>query len=170
MRYHSEPDTRETLPHVVRTVIDIAAPPPEVFEALTEPRELAEWWRGEATRTVDCESDPRPGGAWRVRTVGPDGAERSVGGEYQVVDPPHRLDQSWQADDDARPSHVRYDLEPCEIDGAEGTRLTVTHTSTTAMALGASAAVSVQHAFGPARCATHARPAWALRTHAVARW
>ena len=140
MSNRTEPNASEAPPRIVRTVIDIAAPPAHVFETLTDPRELAAWWGGGDARTLDCESDARPGGAWRVRTLGPDGAERTVGGGYRVVDAPHRLEQTWQATDDAAPSLVRYDLEPLQVDGTDGTRLTVTHTSPTALAISASAA------------------------------
>ena len=122
--------TSEPPPSVVRTVIDIAVPPERVFEALTDPRELAEWWSDDGAQTLDCDADPRPGGAWHVRTIDRDGVEHSFGGEYRVVEPPNRLEQSWQATDDVAPSLVRYDLEPLELDGAQGTRLTVTHTET----------------------------------------
>jgi uncharacterized protein YndB with AHSA1/START domain len=164
MSHSTEREASDTLPHVVRTVIDIAAPPAEVFEALTDPRELAAWWGGDERRTLDCDSDARPGGAWRVRTIGPDGEEHAVGGEYRVVDPPDHLEQTWQADDDAAPSVVRYDLEPSEVDGGEGTRLTVTHTSHTALAAGASVALpALRRRFEPHWCSTRPHPAWALR-------
>jgi len=159
---HDARDSRDALPRVVRTVVEIAAPPAEVFEALTNPRELAAWWGGDDARTLDCESDARPGGAWHVRTLGPDGVERSVGGEYRVVEPPSRLEQTWQATEDAAPSLVRYDLEPAPVDGAEGTRLTVTHTSPTALARGAR--------FEPTWCSTRPRPAWFRRARVAARW
>lgn len=158
---HDAPDTRDALPRVVRTIVEIAAPPAEVFEALIDPRELAAWWTGDDASTLDCESDARPGGAWRVRTLESDGVERTVGGEYRVVDPPHRLEQTWQDADDAAPSLVRYDLEPIPVDGAEGTRLTVTHTAPTALACGAR--------FEPAWCSARSHPAWALRTRAASR-
>lgn len=159
-------------PTIVRTVVEIAAPPDRVFEALTDARELAEWWGGGDPRVLDSESDVRPGGTWRVRTIDRDGAEHSFGGEYRVVDPPHRLEQSWQSADDAEPSVVRYDLEPLEVDGAPGTRLTVTHTESFdvnamnafAMYIGdAQANVRVPHTLEPAWIAAPHRVAWASR-------
>lgn len=131
---------REALPHVIRTAVEIAAPPARVFAALTDPRELAAWWADDEASVRDCAADTRPGGAWHVHIVRENGTERRVGGEYRVVDPPRRLEQSWQADDDAGPSVVRYDLEPCDVGGADGTRLTVTHTSPTMLAVSASPA------------------------------
>jgi uncharacterized protein YndB with AHSA1/START domain len=173
MSHRTEPgarDARDALPCVVRTVVEIAAPPAEVFEALTDPRELAAWWPADGARTLDCESDARAGGTWRVRTVGPDGVERTVGGEYRVVDPPHRLEQTWQGPDDAAPSRVRYDLEPIPMEGAEGTRLTVTHTSPTAVASGAATTMRLRilsrfaaRRYEPVWCRVSHRPAWFAR-------
>lgn len=124
----SQPIIRDEARHAIQTVIEIAAPPEQVFEALTDARELREWWGEDGSLVLDTESDVRPGGAWEVRTIDPNGDEHSFGGEYRVVDPPHRLEQSWQSAEDAEPSIVRYDLEPLEVEGTEGTRLTVTHT------------------------------------------
>jgi len=190
MTHPTEPVTRpDALPPVVRTVVDIAAPPAQVFEALTDPRELAAWWGGDGARTLDSQADARPGGAWRIRTVDPDGTERTVGGEYRVVDAPSRLEHTWRAADDAATSVVRYDLEPLVVDGADGTRLTVTHRAPTALAstlslaargaaLAALAALVVgardarerpgatarpRPAWCPVWCLAPRRPAWARR-------
>ena len=157
------------LPRVLRTVVEIAAPPARVFEALTDPRELATWWDDDASST-SCESDPRPGGEWHVRTVDPDGGEHTVGGEYRVVDPPHRLEQTWRADDEADASIVRYDLEPIAIDGSEGTRLTVTHRETVALGRMVTLALHLEVRASPARYGrvppsiqSRRRIAWARR-------
>jgi uncharacterized protein YndB with AHSA1/START domain len=161
-------------PTIVRTVVEIDAPPDRVFEALTDARELAGWWGAGDARVLDSESDVRPGGTWRVRTIDRDGAEHTFGGEYRVVDPPHRLEQSWQSSEDAEPSLVRYDLEPLDVDGAPGTRLTVTHTESfdvnaiCALALHASQpdeSVRVQRNLQPAWFGTRHRVAWANRVH-----
>lgn len=169
----SQPIVCDDSPRVVRTVVEIAAPPERVFDALTDARELADWWGGDESRVVDSEADARPGGAWQVRTANRDGTEQTFGGEYRVVDPPHHLEQTWQSSDDAEPSVVRYDLEPLEIDGTDGTRLTVTHTETvalssmSALAAHVSAAHSgpkVQHELQPAWFATPRRVAWSHRS------
>ena len=115
--------------HVIRTIIDIDAPPERVFDALTDPAELAEWWGGDDETVRECEAEVRPGGSWTVHTVDRDGTERTTGGEYRVVDPPRRLEHTWHSTGDPGESIVRYDLEPLGVDGAGGTRLTVTHTS-----------------------------------------
>lgn len=51
---------------VIHAVIEIAAPPARVFEALTTPAQLASWWgSAETYRTEQWTIDLRPGGAWR---------------------------------------------------------------------------------------------------------
>lgn len=112
--------------------VEIAASPEEVFRALTDPRELAEWWNSQdpyASR--DWEVDARPGGGWSVRTTDADGNETTVEGVYLVVDPPRRLEYTWRAGRDGfAPTRVRYDLAPVEVDGMPGTRVSVRHTAT----------------------------------------
>jgi uncharacterized protein YndB with AHSA1/START domain len=168
----SQPIACDDSPRVVRTVVEIDAPPERVFEALTDARELADWWGGDESRVIESEADPRPGGAWQVRTVDPDGTERTFGGEYRVLDPPHHLEQTWQSSDDAEPSVVRYDLEPLDLDGTDGTRLTVTHAETVAlssinalaMRLGAARTrPTVQRQLQPAWLAEPPGVAWARR-------
>lgn len=106
-------DTRSAPPPavrgVVRTTIDIAAPPARVFRALTDPGERAAWWRDSAGAPVAAES--------------------SLPGTCRVLDPPHVLEHTWpEGGDDGAPATVRYELAPALVDGAPGTQLTVTHT------------------------------------------
>lgn len=109
----------------IHAVVEIAAPPERVFQALTDPDELVAWWGSPDTyQTTAWEADLRVGGTWRSRGHGHDGKPFSVCGEYLEVDPPRRLAYSWQYD--WNPGHVttvRYQLDP--IPG--GTRLTVRH-------------------------------------------
>jgi uncharacterized protein YndB with AHSA1/START domain len=119
-------------PAVVRTSVDIAAPPDAVFEALTDPAELAEWWGSEDTyRTKDWTVDPTEGGAWRATTVDPDGREGALGGTFTEVDAPRVLETTWRTSWDDAESTVRWELAPAVVDGGAGTRLTVTHTGPT---------------------------------------
>jgi uncharacterized protein YndB with AHSA1/START domain len=164
----TQPVAGDAAPHVIRTVVEIAAPPERVFESLTDARELGEWWGGDDSRVVDSESDVRPGGAWQVRTVDGDGAERTVGGEYRVVDPPHHLEQSWQSTDDAEPSLVRYDLEPAEVDGTVGTRLTVTHSESFSVNALAVLAMHLSEGHRSVRVQRTVQPAWFAARHHVA--
>src|SRR5258708_4396373 len=72
--------------------VEIAAPTERVFRAITDPRELKEWWGSPETYHADrWEADLRVGGAWRVEGHGAQGKPYSVYGEYLVIEPPRRL-------------------------------------------------------------------------------
>ena len=117
-------------PAVVRADVEIAAPPDRVFDALTDPRELAAWWGGDDDyRTTDWTLEPTPGREWSARTIDRHGREGHVGGEILVADAPHRLEYTWRTSWDDGESVVRYDLTPARVDGVPGTRVTVTHTA-----------------------------------------
>jgi uncharacterized protein YndB with AHSA1/START domain len=119
---------------VVRATADIAAAPERVFEALTDPRQLAAWWGGaDSYRTHDWEVEPHAGGRWSARTTDADGNEGTLRGEYLVFDPPRTLEHTWCPSwDDAAHETVRYDLAPAIVDGVPGTRVIVTHTTVAA--------------------------------------
>ena len=158
-----KPFTRvDTADDTVRSTVEIAAPPEHVFAALTDPRELAEWWGSAHTyRTRDWRVDARPGGGWSVRTIDADGREASVHGEYRVVDPPRVLELTWRASwDDFAPTIVRYELVPVTVRGVSGTRITVTHTGVGATACATSGVVYGAEWLGTITClATYARAA-----------
>jgi uncharacterized protein YndB with AHSA1/START domain len=116
---------------VVRAVIEIAATPEDVFAALTNPRELAAWLGGvDDYSPAEWNDDPTVGASWRSPAIGPDGAHGAVRGELLVVDAPRRLVSTWHASwDHYARSIVRYELEPAQVDGIAGTRLTVIHSA-----------------------------------------
>ena len=126
----STPQT-ETTHAAVQAEVEIAATPERVFDALTDPRELAEWWGSDDThRARDWHTDLREGGEWSARTTDADGREGTLGGAYVVVDRPNRLAYTWTRDDDAvAPTLVDIELTPADVDGVAGTRVTVTHTT-----------------------------------------
>ena len=94
---------------VTREVV-VPAPPEEVWEALTEPERLEEWFANEV------ELDVRPGGTGRFRWD--DGDERCA--VVREVEPGERLVLDW--DDEGR---VVFTLEEVP----EGTRLEVRETA-----------------------------------------
>ena len=70
------------------------ASPQLVWDAWTEPRQLAAWWgkRGWAARPESVVLDVRPGGTFRVTTVNDeDGREMTSEGTYTEVEEPRRL-------------------------------------------------------------------------------
>lgn len=68
------------------------APPALVFEAMTKPEHVREWWGrlGEGYSVPVCEIDLRVGGHWRFVNRHPRG-EAAFRGEYLEIVPPSRL-------------------------------------------------------------------------------
>ena len=125
-------DRAITPERTVRAVIEIAAAPEDVFEALTNPRELAAWLGGVGDYSAGGEwlDEPTAGVTWRSPAIGPDGAGGTVRGELLVVEAPRRLVSTWHASwDHYARTIVRYELEPVEVDGVAGTRVTVIHSA-----------------------------------------
>ncbi len=99
--------------------IFIAAPPERVFQAISDPAQLSQWW-GERSlyRITDRASDLRVGGKWSSDGVGADGTKFRVEGEYLEVDPPRRLVQTWVASYmGSLQTTVTWDLEPQTVHG-----------------------------------------------------
>jgi uncharacterized protein YndB with AHSA1/START domain len=68
------------------------APRHLVFEAMTRPEHVAQWWGclGEGYSVPVCEIDLRVGGKWRFVNRHPQG-EAAFHGEYREIAPPSRL-------------------------------------------------------------------------------
>ena len=60
----------------------------EVFDAWTQPEQIAQWWDPTGARLTTCEIDLRPGGAFRFVN---DGHGPPFTGTYTVIDRPSRL-------------------------------------------------------------------------------
>lgn len=106
--------------------IEIDAPPEKVFEAFTNPAELAAWWGSPDTyRTRDWQVDLRPGGRWSCIAASTQGGpESEVRGEYTEVDPPRALAFTWAPSwEQGRVTQVKLTFEPI----ATGTRVRLVH-------------------------------------------
>jgi uncharacterized protein YndB with AHSA1/START domain len=70
-----------------------AASPQRVWDAWTQPDQLAKWWgkRGWNAIPESIVLDVRPGGTFRVTTVNDEGDEMTNEGVYDEVDPPRRI-------------------------------------------------------------------------------
>ena len=68
------------------------APRQLVFEAMTKPEHVTQWWGrlGEGYSVPVCEIDLRVGGRWRFVNRHPHG-EAAFHGEYREITPPSRL-------------------------------------------------------------------------------
>jgi uncharacterized protein YndB with AHSA1/START domain len=107
----------------------IRARPAIVFEALTMPEGIAQWWGPDSGPVLAAETDPRVGGRFRVRFRMLDGTEHESTGEYLELIEPKRLVMSWQwisggeSEEQGAVSRIEIDLK--RIDA--GTEITFTH-------------------------------------------
>ena len=86
---------RET---VLTRVFD--APRKLVFDALTKPELLRQWFGPRGFSLTVCEVDLKTGGAWRFVLQGPDGKTKmGMHGHYREIAPPERLVHSESFDD-----------------------------------------------------------------------
>ena len=87
--------------HRLRIERTFAATAEEVFDAWTSPEVIKRWFRpAPGWSAPQVEVDLRVGGKIRVVMRGPDGREVEAGGEYTLIDRPHRLAMTWTFDDD----------------------------------------------------------------------
>lgn len=95
----------------------------DVFDAWTSPEVMRRWLHcGPDWDTPTAEVDLRVGGKVRVVMRMPDGTEAGMGGEYTLIDRPHRLAMTWTFDDD--PSHEQLiDLWFTEVEGSTTVRM-----------------------------------------------
>jgi uncharacterized protein YndB with AHSA1/START domain len=87
------PALRLTTPDARQIVMsrEFAAPRALVFDAWTKPHLLRRWYGARGWTLVTCEIDPRPGGAWRYVSHGPNGAVMTQQGTFREFVPPERL-------------------------------------------------------------------------------
>jgi uncharacterized protein YndB with AHSA1/START domain len=71
-----------------------------LFDAWTQPAQLRAWWGPRPVTCSGAEVDLRVGGRYRIDNLLPDGRTLTIEGEFQVVDPPHRLVYTWRAGED----------------------------------------------------------------------
>lgn len=110
--------------------IEIAAPPERVFRALTDERQLFQWWGKDAECKGHWHMDARKGGKWRFQgregKIAVNEIAHEATGEILEYDPPRLLVYSWVAnwhDRQDEPTVVRWELTPIQT----GTRVKVTH-------------------------------------------
>jgi glutathione S-transferase len=101
----------------------LRAPAERVFAAWTTPELLMKWWGPADVTCTAAEVDLRAGGAYRIANRFPDGRVFWISGEFEVVEPPHRLVYTWRFADSKATERVtvRFDAVP------GGTEVVVTH-------------------------------------------
>jgi uncharacterized protein YndB with AHSA1/START domain len=107
------------------TEIHITAEPERIFQALTDPAQVPQWWGQKGFYLCETyEADLRVGGEWRSAGVGRDGAPFEVKGKFLEIDSPRRLSYTWVASWTGRvQTSVQRDLTATQ----DGTRVTITH-------------------------------------------
>jgi len=103
----------------------VQAPPRRVFEAMTDPNQVAEWWGPEGFTCPEVTLDVRVGGPYRIAMQPPEGELFYLVGEYVEVSPPSRLAYTfrWEPPDpDDRETVARLALR--ESAGATEIKLT----------------------------------------------
>jgi uncharacterized protein YndB with AHSA1/START domain len=72
----------------------------QVFDAWTSEEVLRRWFHSvQGWDTPIAEVDLRVGGRIRLAMREPDGTEHVMGGEYTLIDRPHRLAMTWRFDE-----------------------------------------------------------------------
>jgi uncharacterized protein YndB with AHSA1/START domain len=76
--------------NTIRLVREFGAPPPVIFDAWTQPEQVACWWDPAGERLTECDIDLRPGGSFKfVSRAHP---EMPFTGIYREIQPPERLE------------------------------------------------------------------------------
>ena len=75
----------------IKLVRTFDAPRKLVFEAITDPDLIPQWWGPRNSTTKVLEMDVRPGGAWRYVNTGSDGTDHPFKGTYREIAGPERL-------------------------------------------------------------------------------
>ena len=75
----------------VKLSSSVQAPPQRVFEAMTDPNQVADWWGPEGFTCPEVIFDVSVGGAYRIAMQPPEGELFHLVGEYVEVSPPSRL-------------------------------------------------------------------------------
>ena len=98
----------------VRLERTLPAPQESVWQALTDPEQLAEWWGPKGYETESVDFDPKVGGAYRIAMQPPEGDVFFLSGTFRQVDPPARLAYTfvWDPPDpDDRETTATLELE-----------------------------------------------------------
>jgi uncharacterized protein YndB with AHSA1/START domain len=101
------------------------APRGLVFEALSKPEHVRNWWGQADSTLVQCNMDFRPGGKWRFVERDKDGQEWGFRGELREIDPPEKIVQTFEFE--GLPGHIS--IETMRLQDLSGGRTRVTVTS-----------------------------------------
>jgi uncharacterized protein YndB with AHSA1/START domain len=91
------------------------APRAMVYDALTKPELVKQWFGPHGFSLPVCEIDLRVGGRWRYELAGPDGTRMGMSGKYLELSPPDGLVHTEAFDD--FPGEARVTTVLTEKDG-----------------------------------------------------
>jgi uncharacterized protein YndB with AHSA1/START domain len=77
------------------TTREFDAPLELVFDVLTKPEHVSNWFAPFTDEVTECSIDLRVGGTYHIVFVTPDGTECSFRGTYLEVEPPTRTVATW---------------------------------------------------------------------------
>ena len=103
----------------------INAPRARVFEAWTDPAQMAQWFAPKPYRLIVEKMDFRPGGSFSMAMRGPDGKDFPFTGTYREIVPPAKL--SWTGEFASGPADQMTTVVTFEEEGPK-TRLHVRQT------------------------------------------
>jgi uncharacterized protein YndB with AHSA1/START domain len=109
-------------------VRDFDAPRALVYEAMTRPELLRQWFHGPGWDLVTCEIDMKVGGTYRYMWR-KDGYEMGMSGVLREVDPPKRWTASEKFDQAWYPGEAHSSIELTEKGGKTTLTQTVTYAS-----------------------------------------
>ncbi|MFN2399905.1 MAG: SRPBCC family protein [Gemmatimonadaceae bacterium] len=98
------------------------APRERVWQAMTDPKLVAQWW-GRGNKLVIERMELERGGHWRFVEHGPEGVH-GFEGRFREVTPPERIEQTFEWD--GMPGHVAVETATLEDLGDGRTRLVST--------------------------------------------
>lgn len=87
---HADP---EQVALIVRRTIRTSAA--RAFAAWTRPEHLRKWWGPQSVECTCAEVDLRIGGSYRIANQFPDGNVVWISGEFEQIEPPHKLVYTW---------------------------------------------------------------------------
>ena len=93
----------------------LSAGPERVWQAITDPAQIVQWWGPGDITTKIQKNEVRVGGAWRYIQNAPDGSVHPFRGEYKEIDKPHKLVRTFEYEPIA--GHIMTEtflLEPVE--------------------------------------------------------
>ena len=85
---------------VVRKIIHASAQ--RLFDIWTQPEHLQQWWGPANVTCIEATVDLRVGGKYRLGNRLPDGTVLWIVGQYEVIEPPHKLVYSWRLESEAQ--------------------------------------------------------------------